>query len=206
MASELAGGEISDWFSDYLAKRGLRKAAERAAQVAAGSVLEINTAPVTAPPSSSVVSACLVSLSSSVDSVTVPSLHSLLVFAMYVTGVATIFATCFHVTAPYGRHSIGASSAWGSGVNPRLAWLLMESPNLLWCVYFHAKNGVNKLPLTNCIMICMFAGHYVNRSIVYPYRLSSGSKKMPIAVMLSATLFCTWNGFIQAKYLFELKR
>jgi hypothetical protein len=124
---------------------------------------------------------------------------------MLATALFTVYTTLFVVTAPYGRHAAGAGPRWGFLVNPRVAWAVMESPNLWWCLYFCLANGGMvaaggaPLPAANRALVFMFAGHYVNRALVYPLRLSRGSKDMPVTVMLSATFYCTWNGYIQAK-------
>ena len=91
-------------------------------------------------------------------------------------------------------------------MNPKLAWLLMECPNLVAVAYYYLKNyELGQLPpSTNCILIFFYAGHYVNRSLIFPMRIKGG-KKMPLTVMLSALFYCSWNGYIQAKWLLELK-
>ena len=86
-------------------------------------------------------------------------------------------------------------------MNPKLAWMLMECPNLVFIAYYLYKNGV---PATaNVVLLVFYGGHYVNRSLIFPLRIRNG-KKMPITVMLAAAFYCSWNGYIQSKYLLEL--
>lgn len=131
------------------------------------------------------------------------AVHEIACWAMIATGLLTIVSLTTFVTAPYGRHSKGG---WGLMVNPKLAWVLMECPNLVAVVYFYLKNYTPGTfpPATNCVLLAFYTGHYINRSLVFPLRMKGG-KKMPVTVMLSALFYCSWNGFIQGKWLMELK-
>ena len=86
-------------------------------------------------------------------------------------------------------------------MNPKLAWMLMECPNLVFIAYYLYKNGVPAT--TNIVLVVFYGGHYINRSLIFPMRIRNG-KKMPITVMLAAAFYCSWNGYIQSKYLLEL--
>jgi 3-oxo-5-alpha-steroid 4-dehydrogenase 1 len=50
----------------------------------------------------------------------------------------------------------------------------------------------------NRILLAMFIGHYVYRSLVFPFRMRGG-KPMPIGICLLAASFCLFNGYIQAR-------
>ena len=45
------------------------------------------------------------------------------------------------------------------------------------------------------IMIGLFSLHYINRIFIFPFRLHTKGKKMPVAIMLSAIFFNIMNGF-----------
>ena len=193
--TEIGGAEISNWFTDYLqARRETTLARTKPLPDALASFFQATEG----EGGESIGAATGLHAESmnslgSLPTLSSTSLHTLLTTAMFVTGVFTIYTTLFHVTAPYGRHS--TATGWGILVNPRLAWMVMESPNLWWCLYYYCKgDGFTNLPAANIILILIFSGHYINRSLVYPLRISAGSKAMPIAVMLSATFYCTWNG------------
>lgn len=49
-------------------------------------------------------------------------------------------------------------------VNAKLAWIVMESPNVAmaaWC--FAWSNAACRNSPANIILLCLFVGHYVNR-------------------------------------------
>lgn len=123
-----------------------------------------------------------------------PALLHAVAVGMVLNGVAAALTLAF-VNAPYGRYS--APKGWGPLLDARLAWVLMESPNLLWAL----SNWSAELPLPNRVLLGAFALHYVNRTVVYPLRTIRGSKKMPASVCFLAWLFCACNGFLQARSL-----
>ncbi len=130
-------------------------------------------------------------------------------WAMLITGAIT-FVSCMFITAPYGRHNTAAAAqGWGPSVNPRLAWMLMECPNLifsalfLWYrISFSSDNKFfnnDSFGVTNVVLLALFVLHYTNRSIVFPLKMNpSSSSRMPLSVMLLAMMYCSWNGFTQA--------
>lgn len=124
-------------------------------------------------------------------------------YGMIATGLFT-FGLLFFFTAPYGRHA-AESKAWGPLVNARVAWILMECPNLVFSFYFFfVRNDGAKLPLTNKLLLGMFVLHYINRDLIFPFR-TRGGKPMPFTVMMSAFFYTSWNGYIQAVFLTERK-
>jgi len=88
----------------------------------------------------------------------------------------------------------------GPTVPPRLGWCLFEIPNLYWALlcYYPQKD---KLPLANVLLLALFAGHYVNRAIVYPLTLNPHSKPLPLEIVLAAFLYTNVNGYVQARGL-----
>lgn len=140
----------------------------------------------------------------------IPSLVYTSTLIMFIAGLVT-FIGCFVLAAPYGRFSTGG---WGVLIPARLAWFLMESPTL-WTTGIIASlawlkadrlstvSGIgNRLDdIANCLLMGLFLTHYVNRSIIYPLRMTAHSAPMPISVMMAAFFFCTWNGSNQASYL-----
>eukprot|EP01031_Cornospumella_fuschlensis_P024479 gene24479-29588_t len=119
--------------------------------------------------------------------------------AMAVVGLAT-FVGCLIVTAPYGRFS--TPQGWGVLIPAKLAWILMETPNLwvtaLVVLYSQSYSHLEGLSnTTNRALLGMFVLHYIHRSLIFPQFLQS-TKPMPFNVMLLAFLFCTWNGYNQS--------
>lgn len=107
-----------------------------------------------------------------------------------------VFVALMFVTAPYGRH---ATRKWGLTVPDRTGWMLMEFPALLIFLYF-VLTGDNKMNLTVGIITLLYAAHYVNRSLVFPFRIRTKGKEMPLAIALMAVLFNTVNASMLGYY------
>jgi 3-oxo-5-alpha-steroid 4-dehydrogenase 1 len=143
------------------------------------------------------------------------AIHSLLTNLMVLSSIVTLIILQYK-TAPFGKHTnISTSSTsskssnsdgFGFKVPAKVAWILMESPALIFPIYYFTQRyntpppSSPPLPLPNLIIQGCFILHYVNRAFIYPFRMRGGSP-MPFSIMLMGALFCLWNGFIQAKYL-----
>ncbi|HVY73552.1 MAG TPA: hypothetical protein VG890_01915 [Puia sp.] len=92
--------------------------------------------------------------------------------------------------APYGRYM---RPGWGPAISNWAGWLIMESTViltfLLWKPW-HAADWQNPANL----MVIFFLIHYVHRALIYPLRIHTKGKKMPLVIMLSAMLFNGVNG------------
>mgnify|MGYP000999952471 CR=1 FL=1 len=125
----------------------------------------------------------------------------------------TLFTTCWiivaivtfiallKITAPYGRHT---KITWGPLIDNKLGWFIMEF-FVLVVLFFFIYNGTNIQSVVNYIIIGMFVLHYVNRSIIFPLRIKTNGKKMPISIMFMALFFNLINGFLIGYYLGEFK-
>lgn len=101
------------------------------------------------------------------------------------------------VTAPYGRHS---KSSWGPAINNKMAWFYMEIPALLvfgWLVM--TGNGFTKQVVSIAFLLWM--AHYINRTLIFPFRLKTKNKKMPLAIAVMGFFFNLINGFLNGYYL-----
>lgn len=98
--------------------------------------------------------------------------------------------------APYGRH---IQPGWGPTLDNRLGWFLMEFTVV---VVFVAALCWEQPPAFGPVWV--FAGcfllHYLNRGIVFPLRLRTAGKRMPLVIMLSAVGFNLANGFLLGYY------
>ncbi|HNR49495.1 MAG TPA: hypothetical protein PKN14_09645 [Bacteroidia bacterium] len=112
-----------------------------------------------------------------------------------------IFFVLMFVTAPYGRHT---KTTWGPLIDNRLGWMLMEIFVLLVLFWF-VFTGKNQQSFTNLLIISFFAFHYFNRSIIFPLRLKTKGKKMPVVITLMGLTFNLVNGFIIGYYLGNFK-
>jgi len=113
-------------------------------------------------------------------------------------GVAVVtFIALLKIQQPYGRHT---TKKWGPMINNRLGWLIMELPALLVFVFFAMKttNWRSVLVIT---AVALWVLHYLNRAIVFPFRLKTQGKKMPVVIMSSAIFFNLVNGFINGYWI-----
>jgi 3-oxo-5-alpha-steroid 4-dehydrogenase 1 len=94
------------------------------------------------------------------------------------------------VPAPYGRH---ASPKWGPTVDNRLGWFVMEIVVLVvfWGIIHRSGRALSAPAL---VMALLFTFHYLNRAVVFPFRLRTPGKRMPLVIMLSAVAFNVVNG------------
>jgi hypothetical protein len=145
------------------------------------------------------------------------------------TGAITFF-TLLHLAAPYGRYNKDALSmgSWIPKIPARLAWVIMELPNLWVTVLvvllnfsrLHLGDGASNADavgdaeaspsatveccmasVVNRVLLGAFLAHYVHRAVVFPLLMSPDSAPMPAHVMFLALLFCVWNGLNQSIYL-----
>ena len=98
--------------------------------------------------------------------------------------------------APYGRHT---SKKWGISIDNKLGWIIMELPALLVCpaIYLYFKIDFD----ISIMFICLWIIHYFNRTIIFPFRIKTKGKKMPLAIVLSAFFFNIVNGLINGYFL-----
>lgn len=171
---------------------------------------------------------------------TLSRINQLSCSVLLLSSVIVFFVLLFGITAPYGKtidivenrsmleihecNCVGRYSqakGWGALIPCKLAWFVMESPNL-WMsiiVYYLISTQKSMLPssseppievksyqsLPNLILIGLYFSHYVHRSIIYPLKMTGGNP-MPLTVMLSACFFCAWNGFNLSTHLLILNQ
>jgi len=108
-----------------------------------------------------------------------------------------IFPVVIRIIAPYGRHT---TRKWGAMVDNRVGWILMELPALLVFSGFYLF-GKGTHPAVTWIFFAMWVTHYINRTLIFPLRLRTKGKKMPVAIVFMAIGFNFMNGFINGYYL-----
>ena len=102
-----------------------------------------------------------------------------------------------YVTAPFGRHT---SEKWGPQIGNRAGWIIMEivSPVVLLVSFYLA--GADLTPVT-FLLLAVWVMHYFNRSAIYPMRIKTSGKKIPVFIVASAILFNSFNGWSNGTYL-----
>jgi 3-oxo-5-alpha-steroid 4-dehydrogenase 1 len=100
-------------------------------------------------------------------------------------------------TAPFGRHT---TSSWGKMMDNRAGWIIMEvvSPIVFNLTFFSQGISLDSL---QWVLIACWNIHYVNRSLIFPFRIRTKGKKMPIIIALSAVGFNIVNGFFNGYFL-----
>ena len=112
---------------------------------------------------------------------------------------AGTFVLLQFVTAPFGRHS---KTTWGPMIKNRFGWLLMELPSfaiILTSLVLGSKvNGVT------WFIGGLWLLHYLNRTFVFPFRMKSGDKLMPVTIVVFAVCFNLFNAGFNGYYLAEV--
>jgi hypothetical protein len=96
------------------------------------------------------------------------------------------------VRAPYGRHS---RQGWGKMIDNHWGWFWMELPALVIFPLIALLGPVEKTSL-HWILIALWIIHYTNRTLIFPFRLKTKGKKIPISIVYSATFFNLINGVL----------
>lgn len=126
--------------------------------------------------------------------------YTLFARAWMITGVI-VFAALLFITAPYGRHT---TNTWGPLIDNKWGWFLMEFSLLIVLAYFIFA-GSNEQSLVNWIIIGLISFHYINRSFIFPLRIRTRGKKMPVSIILMGIGFNLVNGFLFGYYLGEFR-
>ncbi len=101
------------------------------------------------------------------------------------------------IKAPYGRYT---DKKWGPMISNRIAWFFMELPAFLVfpCLFIF---GDGTKSVVTWIFFGFWVFHYLNRDLVFPWRLKTKHKKMPLAIMLFGWMFNFMNGFVNGYFL-----
>jgi 3-oxo-5-alpha-steroid 4-dehydrogenase 1 len=116
------------------------------------------------------------------------------------SGIALLsFGSLLWKPAPYGRYF---EPGWGRALNPRLGWILMETPAaLILPVFFLASPRKGDPVLWAFTLVWLL--HYVHRAWIYPFRKTAG-RAMPLGLALCAVAFNAFNGSFNGGWLFHL--
>jgi 3-oxo-5-alpha-steroid 4-dehydrogenase 1 len=124
------------------------------------------------------------------------SFFYLIVYIWIAIGVL-IFPLVLKIAAPYGRHT---TRNWGPLLPNRLGWVIMESPALLVFAGFFLFGNARHNAVT-WLFFGLYLLHYINRTFIFPLRLRTPGKMMPVSIVLMALGFNFVNGFINGYYL-----
>lgn len=108
-----------------------------------------------------------------------------------------IFFILLKVRAPYGRY---ATESWGPVIDNRKAWFWMELPALIVFPVL-ALFGPQEKDALSYLLIMLWFLHYFNRVILFPLRIRTKGKKMPLLIAVSAAFFNIINGFLNGYFI-----
>ena len=107
-------------------------------------------------------------------------------------GLCTFLYLIFSKTiTPYGRHS---NSDWGITIDNKWGWFWMELPALILMPVIILLSPVEKNGII-ILIIGLWILHYFYRTILFPIKLKTKGKKMPLVIVISAFVFNLFNGF-----------
>ena len=101
--------------------------------------------------------------------------------------------------APYGKHS---TKKWGKTIDNKTGWVLMEFPALITCplIYYIVVEEIS----LSIGFIFIWITHYFNRTIIYPLKIKTKGKKIPVAIVASAFFFNVINGILNGYFIATL--
>ncbi len=111
-----------------------------------------------------------------------------------------LFPLLLKIPAPYGRHS---RSGWGITIPNHLGWLIMELPALVVFAYFFLAGPVEQNAVT-WLFFSVWVLHYTNRTLVFPFRIKSREKRIPVLIAGIGFTFNIINGFFNGYYFGSL--
>ena len=125
-----------------------------------------------------------------------PEFYRLLVWVMFGSAVAS-FLYLLRRPAPYGRHYKG--SGWRPTVSSRAGWIAMELPAVFFFLFVYVQGDAawNLVPL---VFLAMWQCHYLNRTLIYPFRTRTQGR-MPVLVVLSGCVFNCLNAYVNAWFI-----
>lgn len=103
----------------------------------------------------------------------------------------------FKIRAPYGRHT---STNWGKLIDNKWGWFFMEMPALLIFPLMTILGPVEK-NLFDWVLVGLWLTHYINRTLIYPFRLRTKGKKIPLVIVINALFFNAMNGFLNGYFV-----
>jgi len=110
-----------------------------------------------------------------------------------------LFPVLFFVKQPYGRHF---SERWGPAVPNQTGWIIMELPSLIIFSYFYTVS--QNFSLSTTILFALWFVHYFNRSLIFPFRIKTKGKKMPLLIMLFGIIFNVVNASLNGLFLSKI--
>ena len=109
-----------------------------------------------------------------------------------------VFILLFFISAPYGRHS---RKGWGITLKAKFGWFLMEFPSfaIIIILFFIGNKKINPVAI---VFLIYWSVHYFHRTMVYPFMMRGGNKKIPALILAFALIFNFINAYLNGRYLY----
>ena len=107
----------------------------------------------------------------------------------------SFFVLLLFKPSTYGRHINNNQFT----IDNKLGWFLMELPTVLCMPFFFFRHS----PEHNYVTLCFFTlymMHYIYRVFIFPFRIRTKGKKIPLLVVFSAILFNICNTYFLGDY------
>ena len=111
--------------------------------------------------------------------------------------ITFLILVIFKIKTPYGRHS---NNKWGLVIPNKWGWFIMELPAFLIMPIISLYGPSEKGALTY-LLILLWVLHYFNRTFIFPFKIKTDNKKMPLIIVISAIFFNSVNGFLNGYFL-----
>ena len=117
------------------------------------------------------------------------------IVAWILLSIGTFFVLLIIRTPTYGRHmkenEITMNNRWG--------WFIMEMPAITLLPIFYFWNSPDINTVTLCF-VSLYMIHYFNRIFIFPFRLHTVGKKIPILIVCYAGVFNLCNTYFIGYY------
>ena len=117
-----------------------------------------------------------------------------LLLSLWTLSAIIALPVLLRIDAPFGRH---IKRGWGYSVPNRQAWFLMEFPALVVMPTVALAGTPDTMSL---FFIGIWILHYFNRACIFPWRIKTKGKFMPVSILLMAFSFNLVNGFLCGYY------
>ena len=104
--------------------------------------------------------------------------------------IITFFALLLIKPSTYGRH-IGK---YRKSISNRWGWFIMECPAIILLPIFYFWNSPEHNAVTLCF-ISLYMIHYFNRVFIFPFRIKTKGKRIPILIVFYAMAFNLCNTY-----------
>ena len=118
-------------------------------------------------------------------------------FWIFIGLVIFLLLTVFKIIVPYGRHNSGK---WGKTMDNHWGWFWMELPALLLFPVL-VFLGPGDKGWRTYLLVILWTVHYFNRTIIFPFRLKTMNKRIPLIIVIAAFGFNSINSLLNGYYL-----